>query len=773
MALPPTISFDDPQSNLLPKLPETPRISLTSPNIEAKTQKQFEILKDPPPSRSTSHVRKRSWSADSMRTSGKEKDPDLKKETIILSTVSSSSDEESAPIISESESETPLQTKKIDRIYTKRVQMRKRSSGQEELPSPTKRKTDEPKETILHSESSSSVLPKRREKKIVFELNLLKALKSKTPSPRLKTGEEKTTERRLLMRRNYSFHAGTQKITSPQTAREQHTTEQLSLLSPPLTARRQYLPDSILPGKKSTKAKFDINTLEFVSNKDDAAKFDEVGKKCIRMAWSTSQKPEISSQIIEESIDKACRKEIDELFKLEKTINTYALCLTESPRTKQLLIFIKFGGIPLIQILERLVVLHKEIEQFMDLAKNKTEWSNLLYKYIGKLLEPDIFSKELAGLTKGRDLQKFLSIIDEVLEQKDTSKIKKFILMGFGDTSKTQKQVLATLRKWSDPSLNLVLELKKNVHDLSWINSEAKSIPYVEHKWYENEQSEHPLSKVTIREILRCLKPNEYIPFSKITINDHSFYIGKEDPIEIEDNDFYFDLLTEINKKGFNKKISADEVKAQVKYLLKGHLLSHTEKEIKKALPCVNVLRLTAHDSWLRGDHCIRFLYPGLFTAPFWTKALQGTECHIYISNSNDFRVELTKTYAVYYLLNPSDSLSTTPDDSRILAHIPFSWSVTPVKEMEEIVSHTGETERVLKDNLLMQGKLRILESLNLYDKLSSDEKWKILHSIINFTDAELSLEAPDTPRIESRLLELPISQMSGTRSRKAGEKKK
>ena len=451
--------------------------------------------------------------------------------------------------------------------------------------------------------------------------------------------------------------------------------------------------------------------------KISGSKFDRSLKKHLKIIWEAANKPAISSREIEALILRVCRQEIDSLFVRKKDVLSSALQITESPRARQLLTFIQKGGIPLIPLVQRLLVLKKGVEGYVKLRHGASDRTCLLHHCLEVLTQYDNFPVAELGLSRGKDLVPFLKAAEDVLGNKEYRKIRPIVQRAFGEDSKTVKEVLATLRKWADPPPDLFEQVKRNVHSMSWDNIAKANIPYVIHDWLEDPRSSNPIRQISAYEVVRCFKMPHMVPnFDLLTINGQKF-----DGSRLDDHDFYYRLIERLCRAGLDENVTRDEIEGQVKRLLAQGTVSEEDAPAgsgAREITALKVMRLATMSCWGHGDKCFRSLFPGLFKAPYWTKLAQGIECRIKVAHPGKFSVALRKAYCVYRRIHPVDPDSTLVDPSLPLIKIPVEWKVRPYDSS-------------------WKGSLRVMEELKVYARVDPSEKWNLLHALINFEEFE------------------------------------
>src|SRR5690606_39054111 len=118
---------------------------------------------------------------------------------------------------------------------------------------------------------------------------------------------------------------------------------------------------------------------------------------------------------------------------------------------------------------------------------------------------------------------------------------------------------------------------------------------------------------------------------------------------------------------------------------------------------------------------------------PYWTKLLQGIECHIDLNANAEFTVTQLKKYGTYPRAHPTDKESTFVNPDELLAIIPVSWSLT--------ASPQG-----------WRGVLHIPHEIEIQKRAAEKQKWDVLGSVIRYTDLEdAGAELPPgSPRMKS-----------------------
>ena len=494
---------------------------------------------------------------------------------------------------------------------------------------------------------------------------------------------------------------------------------------------------SYVPTPLSAIEKVDISDIPDLTK--GVTNFEKGVIRSMRIAWKTSDPVKVNSVEIEERVCKLCRVEIDRLFQRKDIPLSADLQITESPRAKALITLVQKSGAILFPVIKRLQIFRLAIVEYIKLKKQVSPGVRTLLSIIDNLVVQQRYSDDVAnvGLIYGKDIKMFIQTWDVFSKHKAMKPFVKIIQCAFGNSKKERKEVLATLRKWVNPPHEILITLKQKVHHMDWDNISAMNITFLEHEWQEDVYSKNPISSISPREIVRCLHTGVGIPMRRLTINGHIFFDEERDenlPLPKEE-DFLFSLLKNLHLAGLDRSIAEDRLREYVKKLILWKNLSLDEQAslpTSEELPCIDVLRLISNSAWGHADTYMRHLFPGLFTAPFWTKAVQSLEYKVVIVDQTDYSVQMNRTYAVYHRLVPDDENCYAVDRNRPLMFIHFSWTLTPSDE----------------------GWLGVLRVDNYEVKAGAGEyKWLILKSLIQYKDQETPKEeekSPGTPRMRS-----------------------
>lgn len=517
-----------------------------------------------------------------------------------------------------------------------------------------------------------------------------------------------------------------------QTARERGVTSSFpEAVFSPRTAR------SYVPTQINSLQKADLSKVPEL--KRGVKNFEKGVMRCMQVVWKSSDHVPISAMEIEERVRKLCRTEIDRLFHHQDKPLSTDLQITESPRAKALISLVQKSGAILFPVIKRMQIFRTAILEYVTLKGHVSPGIRTLVSIIDNLIVQQPYGNDPAflGLVKGKDIKMFMQTWDVFYGHKAMRPFAKILLLAFGNTKKDQKEVLATLRKWVKPPPEIIMTLKQKIHRMDWDNISAMNIPFFEHEWQEDPLSMNPISRISPREVVRCLHTGVGIPMKRLTVNGIPFYDEERDAAKPlpKQKKFLFDLVKRLHLAGLNLKIDDRSVKTYVKKLMKWMNLPLEKQEnipASEEFACLHVLRLITNSAWGHADTYMRSLFPGLFKAPFWTKAVQSLEYTVAIEDESDYSVQMNRRYAVYHRMVKDDENCFAVDRQKPLLEILFSWTLSPSEE----------------------GWLGVLR-VDHYEvkRASAEEKWQILQSLIHYDDQETpkgEVKSPGTPRMRS-----------------------
>lgn len=471
--------------------------------------------------------------------------------------------------------------------------------------------------------------------------------------------------------------------------------------------------------------KFDISDIP-VLEKKDVKEFEKNIKQCMNKAWASSEKMGVSALVIEKSIQKLCREEIDHLFQHEKNPLAADLNRGESPRAKNIIALVQNSGTILFPVLNRMQILRTAVINHV-IQKNKVSPS--IHRLIGflddlVLLEDDLSNQ---GLKKGKNISSFMEKWDNFYGKKEMNPYAKIILEAFGDTKRERKEVMATLRKWVKPPPEILGTIKKNVHKMDWDNISAMNVPHIPHDWKEPSKSQNLISKIMPKEIVRSLHQGHGIPMKRFTINREVIYDD-----EIDGNvrfptqkSFISHVIRKLYAIGFKEVISEDQVEQYTNRLIEVAKLPEEEQKdpsIDKELPFINVLRLVTFNAWGHADTFIRATFPDLFEFPYWTKNSLNIEYDITICKNGVYFAQINNKYVAFHRLEKN---ACRVDKNKPLMDIPFNWTLAPSGRL-----HDGTLKK----------------SFNLLSEVGED-KWPLIYCLINYKEQETTPEENKAPR--------------------------
>lgn len=371
-------------------------------------------------------------------------------------------------------------------------------------------------------------------------------------------------------------------------------------------------------------------------------------------------------------------------------------------KAKEIWNLLQRGDLLLYPFWSRIKVIDKIMIEY--LKKRETGgWSTELFNYLTRLYEVVNIKEFLLHLHSS----------DSYL-----TKIGKWIM---GSTKVEREASHLNLKKWMDPAMIDIVKLR--LREFIWEKVAILTLP---NRRYESEVLTR-ISEISVSDILLALSR-----YKSITINSVPFLLEGIPREKYLTNIFeifmkYYPLLTSpkelTNYYLIFESFPWSSIENRSEQLVDGEIKSHPlwahifpfysniidghrskESLVAETLvPFTPVLRLITINCWFYGDELLHRRFPGLFIAPYWTKAQGGSSCAITFKDPNNYYVIQEITYNIYHRLVPH---SQAVDRDKSLATFLLSWTV----------------ERVGDDHI---GKLRI-KDLVISSSTSLEDKWDI-----------------------------------------------
>jgi hypothetical protein len=145
-----------------------------------------------------------------------------------------------------------------------------------------------------------------------------------------------------------------------------------------------------------------------------------------------------------------------------------------------------------------------------------------------------------------------------------------------------------------------------------------------------------------------------------ISIDGKPFsYRSDSEAVEENKRNFFTDLFMEFDEEGDKN------LKEEVEKLFSDKDCSFTP-----------ILAAGTIECWSIADRMLRFLFPGLFSAPFLMKTMQGTDLDINIESLECFSVTQHKKYQISLRWEPNNNLSMTSQGNPI-GEFHIRWTVS------------------------------------------------------------------------------------------------
>ncbi|MBA2728413.1 MAG: hypothetical protein H0U49_09615 [Parachlamydiaceae bacterium] len=410
----------------------------------------------------------------------------------------------------------------------------------------------------------------------------------------------------------------------------------------------------------------------------------------LEKVWGKITKPAVSARIIEDRINGFVENVIGDFFKVKNnTFTNYTF--VEMDMMNIHLSFLQNEGVTLQEIYSRSKLLTRIVKFYQEKNKLNSNWGIQLHTYLNKLSSIVSLSKDDIGLHTGKEISKYIKICDEVSEihriYKDSKSefLERWVLASFGDSQKEIMGVLRVLRKWASNAA------KQELIEYLWVKSfrEARleyvlgNFNEIVHHWYQDRNmNQSNISKITAREIAHSIKPEQIngITFDLITVNGKTFW----------DSDLFDPQKQKIGNKEFYTKLFAffsGKTKVEKKHEIQAMFFIAAANEdcydvpevAEKHLPWLGLMRLTANSNWEYAEQYLRFLIPGIFALPYWTRCEPGIGCHILIDDNKHYQVVQVRKMAIFLRLDPNDEDSFATGEVQV--SLTVCWSIQPTKQ--------------------------------------------------------------------------------------------
>jgi len=119
-------------------------------------------------------------------------------------------------------------------------------------------------------------------------------------------------------------------------------------------------------------------------------------------------------------------------------------------------------------------------------------------------------------------------------------------------------------------------------------------------------------------------------------------------------------------------------------------------------------------ECWSAADQMFKLKFPGLVSAPFQPKYLQGTELKIYKTDHSSFEVVQQKKCHIYLRSNPTES-SSFSIQGEPLCTLTLNWTVQSKEEHKNVFNETGTLKIIgieFAEGIFSYEKNEILASL-------------------------------------------------------------
>jgi hypothetical protein len=381
------------------------------------------------------------------------------------------------------------------------------------------------------------------------------------------------------------------------------------------------------------------------------------------LKFSKEYEDDCTAAIISKIAEDLIKTEIEEQAKSKKMLGALLWRLEESPRAIELVGIIQNILIPSSPIFKRLKTMHHRYHFYNETLNNTLEDLTTLRPSEGP-------HKGL--VSKGINLNRFLFKIDNL-----DKKIKTLILHAFGDSKKSQKEVLEVLRKWSDS--RAIKELIPKMNTWTSESIARQNISCIEYIWTEKIDNQcilQPIDKTSFKDMRESYFRDGRI-VGKILINGISLEIKEP----CDEATFWMEFLSKMyGTFGFEIPIWGNKeqlsLKSQISALIicdKNDVGGYTDETLK----CFKLLKMGSIISWGRADMYLRLGLYDLTTDtqlslhPSRSLDLNKIHYNFYIDKKDPEHsyVEQIKTYNLCASLD------------HILSEFPVSWKVYSPKQ--------------------------------------------------------------------------------------------
>lgn len=303
-------------------------------------------------------------------------------------------------------------------------------------------------------------------------------------------------------------------------------------------------------------------------------------------------------------------------------------------------------------ITDRISQVSATLKDFMR-ENGTTEWINEVCTYLMKMSvwQPIEMKKQLHS--KG-GVEEFGKLSSMSWSDKDVDNSIKVFLINVVYGS---EEDFNEFQKWNDKlgaNSQLLTPLINYLKDLVILKESTKC-----NAFSCNLQSE-TLSEYSVESILRNYIPQGLQIHRRISLANGTTFTNNADSGSVLENqrNFFSALFS-----AFNYPI---DVQKEVDDLLSGN----------KECSLLPILGAGTIECWSLADRMLRLLYPGLFSAPFLMKTIQGTELDINLKSLQNFSVTQHKMCQIKLRVNPVNPTCLIPQEN-YLCEIPVSWTIS------------------------------------------------------------------------------------------------
>jgi hypothetical protein len=208
--------------------------------------------------------------------------------------------------------------------------------------------------------------------------------------------------------------------------------------------------------------------------------------------WGMSAMPDVNTDIITNSLITAIYLHIYSMNVSNKTWESAGLYKFKEEQTKHFLQFIRYSGIALEQVIDRLNIYKHCFDKTLNIPKEKVI---KVYAQLNLLTDPDEYNdlkhypEYAVKLKKGKDLKTFLNTVESIMKNEDLKFIWQSIMHCFGAKP---EEVLMLLKKWLyEPAIDSYRS--KMIHDYVYEKIESavnlsfnlSALPHKNHNWIE------------------------------------------------------------------------------------------------------------------------------------------------------------------------------------------------------------------------------------------------------------------------------------------------